>query len=90
MGPASDRSHCRISERGLLYVGRRVIWSIMTAFEVIDQIKALPPEERAKVVGYIREMEVEQPVRTMDRETFERSTKHVFDRHAELMRKLSQ
>jgi hypothetical protein len=62
----------------------------MTAYEVIDQIKALPPEERAKVVGFVREMESANPERTMDRKTFEQSAKQVFDRHAELMRKLSQ
>ena len=62
----------------------------MTAYEVIDQIKALPPEERAKVVGFIQEMESVRSERTMDRKTFEQSAKQVFDRHAELMRKLSQ
>ncbi len=63
---------------------------IMTAIEVIGQIKALPPEERAKVVGFIHEMESDKPARTMDRKTFEQSAKQVFDRHAELMHKLSQ
>jgi hypothetical protein len=29
----------------------------MTAYEVIDQIKALSPEERARVVGFIHELE---------------------------------
>jgi len=62
----------------------------MTAYEVIDQIKALPPEERAKVVGFIQEMESVRSERTMDRNTFEQSAKQVFDRHAELMHKLSQ
>jgi hypothetical protein len=62
----------------------------MTAIEVIGQIKALPPEERAKVVGFIHELEAAKPERTMDSKTFERSTKQVFDRHAELMNKLSQ
>jgi hypothetical protein len=62
---------------------------IMTATEVIGQIKALPPEELAKVVGFIHEMEA-APERTMDGKTFDLSVKQVFDRHAELMRKLSQ
>ena len=62
----------------------------MTAYEVIDQIKALPPEERAKVVGFIHELQSERPERTMDPTTFEQSTNQVFDRHAELMQKLSQ
>lgn len=42
---------------------------VMTAIEVIDQIKALPPGERAKVVGFIHEMESAKPERTMDRKT---------------------
>ena len=62
----------------------------MTAIEIIGQIKALPPEERAKIVGLIHEMEGTRPDRTMDGKTFERSAKQVFDRHAELMQKLSR
>ena len=62
----------------------------MTATEVIGQIKALPPEERAKVVDFIRQTEAAPAGRTMDRKTFERSAKQVFDRHAELMQKLSR
>jgi hypothetical protein len=64
--------------------------NLMTALEVIDQIKSLPPEERAKVVGFIHEMESERAERTLDARTFEQSAKQVFDRHAELMQKLSQ
>lgn len=62
----------------------------MTAYEVIDQIKSLPPEERAKVVGFIHEMESERAERTLDVRTFESAATQVFDRHAELMHKLSQ
>jgi hypothetical protein len=61
----------------------------MTAYELIDQIKALPPEERAKVVGFIHEMESATPERTMDPKIFEQSATQVFDRHAELMKKLT-
>ena len=63
---------------------------IMTASEVIGQIKALPAKERAKVVGFIHEMEATRPERTMDRKTFERSAKKVFTRHAELIQMLSK
>ena len=62
----------------------------MTAHEVIDQIKSLPPDERAKVVGFIHDIESERTERTLDAGTFEQSSKQVFDRHAELMNKLSQ
>ena len=62
----------------------------MTAAQIIDQIKTLPPEERAKVVEYDHEMEESRGDRVIEPGTFERATDHVFDRHAELMRKLSQ
>jgi len=64
--------------------------AVMTATEVIDQIEALPPEERAKVVDFIRQAEAAQNGRLMGRKIFERSAKQVFDRHAELMPKLSR
>jgi len=62
----------------------------MTAAQVIDQIKTFSPEERAKVVEFIHEMEAAQQARVMGQDTFERATGDVFDRHAELMRKLSK
>ena len=62
----------------------------MTAHAVIEQIKALPPEEQAKVIDFLEEVKAVQQVRTMDAETFKKSTEHVFDRHAELMQKLSR
>ena len=62
----------------------------MTAYEVIKQIKSLPPKERAKVVGFIHEMKSEQAEDTLDSRTFEQSAAQVFDWHAELMQKLSQ
>ena len=42
----------------------------MTAHEVIDQIKSLPPDERAKVVGFIHDIESERTERTLDAGTF--------------------
>ena len=62
----------------------------MTADEIINQIKALPPQERAKVVVRIQDLQTPDSDRTMDPKTFERSAKQVFDRHAELMHRLSQ
>jgi len=62
----------------------------MTAFEVIDQIKSLPPDERAKVVGYIHEMESSGTESAPDTDSFDKSARKVFDRHAELMQKLSE
>jgi len=62
----------------------------MTARVIIEQIKALPPEEQAKVIDFLEEVKAVRAVGTMKIEAFEESTRRVFDRHAELMRKLSQ
>jgi len=63
----------------------------MTAYELIDQIKALPPPERAKVVDFVHELEAGRaPVRQADDRAFTEVAKWVFDEHADLMRKLSQ
>ena len=62
----------------------------MTARAVIEQIKALPPEEQAKVVEFLEELKSVQELNTMKPETFKDSASRVFDRHTELMRKLSQ
>jgi mRNA-degrading endonuclease RelE of RelBE toxin-antitoxin system len=43
----------------------------MAAAQVIDQLKALPPEERAKVVEFVHEMEATRPERVMDQSTFD-------------------
>ncbi len=62
----------------------------MTARIVIEQIKALPPDERAKVIDVIAEVKLVQAVSTMNPRTFEESAKQIFDRHADVMDKLSQ
>jgi len=62
----------------------------MTASEVIDQIRTLPPPERAKVLAFVLEEEKRAPGRTADDGAFAESAKWVFNEHADLMRKLSQ
>ena len=62
----------------------------MTARVVIEQIKALPPEEQAKVIDYLEEVKAVGRVRTMKPEMFDESSQRVFDRHSELMQKLSR
>jgi mRNA-degrading endonuclease RelE of RelBE toxin-antitoxin system len=63
----------------------------MTAYEVIDQIKALPPTERAKVLDFVRELEAKQPpVSYAENQAFADAAKWAFGEHADLMRKLSQ
>jgi hypothetical protein len=64
----------------------------MTAHAVIEQIKALPPEERAKVVDFIHDLESTLPprVRYADDKDFAAAAKWTFSEHVDLMRKLSQ
>jgi hypothetical protein len=63
----------------------------MTAHEVIDTIKALPPEEQAKVLDFVHSFEKgKDPGRTIDPSKFEASAARVFETHKELMHKLSQ
>lgn len=61
----------------------------MTAVEVIDEIKALPPLEKAKVIDFVQGLESQQRrVRTIDPKTFEEAARSVFERHGDLMRRL--
>lgn len=62
----------------------------MNAHEVIDRIKALPPEEQAKVIDFIEEVKAAQRERYADDQSFAAAAEWVFKEHAELMRKLSQ
>ena len=63
----------------------------MTAVDVIDQIKALTPPERAKVLDFVHGLEAAEPqVRFASDEKFNEAAKWVLAEHAELMRKLGQ
>ena len=66
----------------------------MSAQEVIDQIRTLPPAEKEKVLEYLHQDEArpEMPgtVQYIDRPTLEKSAKQVFDHHNELFKKLAQ
>jgi hypothetical protein len=58
----------------------------MSATEVIEEIKQLPPEERRKVAAYIYKMETSGEVS----EEFKRIADEVFKTNDELFRKLAQ
>jgi hypothetical protein len=75
----------------------------MSALEVIEQIKALPPAERRKVADFVREAEKEPAsaestrveetsagIRYASPEAFEKSMERVFGEHEELFRRLAQ
>ena len=65
----------------------------MSALEVIEQIKALPPAEKARVVDFIRQMEVnaetEPRADCMDTTVFSVAKKKVFAKHSELLKRLA-
>ncbi len=62
----------------------------MNAHEVIDQIKALPPEEQVKVIDFIDEVKAMQRRKPASQASFTEAAQWVFQEHAELMQKLSQ
>lgn len=65
----------------------RSIRLFLTAQEIIQQIKTLPPEEQAEVVNFVAN---ELQMKATDGKTFQEASKQMFERHAELMRKLSR
>jgi hypothetical protein len=61
----------------------------MSAAEIIELIKKLPPEEKAVVAAFVREGD-RMGVRRADPVRAEAIAKGVFDRHPELFRKLAE
>lgn len=62
----------------------------MNAHEVIDQIRALPPEEQAKVIDFLDAVKAAQRTKAPTQVSFAEAAQWVFAEHAELMQKLSQ
>lgn len=65
----------------------------MSAAEIIDMIKKLPPEERAEVIAFARSADdaaSAAPVRYVSIEDVERLAPKIFADHRELFRKLAQ
>ena len=63
----------------------------MTATQVMHEIKALDPQERAKVLDLLLEIEgAARNIAYADDRTFDAVADRVIDRHADLMRKLAQ
>jgi hypothetical protein len=62
----------------------------MSAQEVIEQIKAMPPEDREEVANYVRELEAISPTPEQNEPDWDRIIEEVFDEHEELFRKLAQ
>jgi hypothetical protein len=66
----------------------------MSALEVIEQIKALQPAEKAQVVDFIRQMEAvpekNPEAHDMDENAFHGAKEKVFAKHAELLKRLAK
>ena len=66
----------------------------MSASEVIEMIKKLPPNDRREVVEFLVESqksdEGERQVRTASSEAFESAVGEVFNKYDNLLRKLAQ
>ena len=68
----------------------------MSAAEIIEQIKALPAEERRRVIAFARtagELDASENsagVRYADNATFAAAADRVFEKHAELFKKLAE
>jgi hypothetical protein len=61
----------------------------VSAQEIIEQIKALPPKDKAAVLEFTRTLQ-EPGIQYIDEKTLERVATKVFDEHEELFRKLAQ
>ena len=61
----------------------------MSAAESIEQIKALPPSEKAEVVEFVRGLE-NGVAKTIDSSTREKATERIFDRYDDLFKKLAE
>jgi hypothetical protein len=66
----------------------------MSALEVIEQFKALPPEEKAVVVDFIHKSGAASlpggAARYADSKTVAETAEKIFDRYDDLFRKLAQ
>ena len=66
----------------------------MSAAEIIELIKKLPPEERAEVNEFVKAEEAapkaERTIRYLSDEKFEEAAAKVFEKHHELLRRLAQ
>jgi hypothetical protein len=62
----------------------------VSATEVIEQIRVLPPHEKAQVIDFIAELQKIQPaVRYATDEQFKQAADEVFKKHSELLRSLA-
>jgi hypothetical protein len=61
----------------------------MTARQVMKEIAAMTPEERGQVSEFLRQLESAPATRQVSDQEFEEISDRIFERHAELFRKLA-
>jgi hypothetical protein len=59
----------------------------MTAKQVIEEIQSLPPDEKAKVVDFVQQLNESQKI---DSKKLDASADRVFDRYDGLFKKLAK
>ena len=62
----------------------------MSASEVIEMIKKLPPDDRRQVEEFFRDHQAAPETEFIPRADLEKSAKEIFARHDTLFRKLAQ
>jgi hypothetical protein len=85
----------RIRDQDLVSSLRRIIKattvSSVTAAEIIEEIKRLPPSEQMEVIKFCCELvqEKEQEFRTIPDAEFRRAADEVFEKYHDLLRRLA-
>ena len=67
-----------------------VYTNAMTARQIIDEIKAMNPEERGQVAEFLRQLEMSKAGAEISEQRVDEIADQILDRHAELMRKLAE
>ncbi|MBM3837989.1 MAG: hypothetical protein FJ398_08485 [Verrucomicrobia bacterium] len=67
----------------------------MSALEIIEQIKALPLEEKVEVAKFVQQLDLKAAASTvepryMDEASFATAKQKVFTKHSDLLSKLAQ
>lgn len=62
----------------------------MSAAQIIEEIKALPPEEKAQVVEFVNEIRNQPQVQYMDEKTFAAAADAVFEKYPDLLKRLAE
>ncbi len=65
----------------------------MSALEIIEQIKALPPKERDAVVAFVENLQIPgrpSPGRAANGEGFADAAHHVFENYGSLLERLAK